>query len=412
MKILVINSGSSSLKYKVFEMEQQTILAWGLVERIGIRGSSPAALTHQTNTGSKIRHEREIPDHGIALEMVLSALVDRAHGVLNTLGEVAGIGHRVLHGGELFSDAALIDEATLGRIEGLVPLGPLHMPANVMGIRACSELMPAVPQVAVFDTSFHQTMPRSAFLYALPYEYYTDLKVRKYGFHGTSHRYVSGRAGEILGQSSDGLRLITLHLGNGSSAAAIKDGRCIDTSMGFTPLEGLVMGTRSGDLDPAVVTYLGEVLHLDWTDLSDMLNRKSGLLGLSGIGADMRDIQKGRAEGNQRAIDAYDVFLHRLIKTTGAFVAVLGGLDALVFTGGIGENDGQVREDVCKSLSYLGLHYELEPTRTLRGQEAVISSSDSRVKVLVIPTNEELLIAQDTYRLIRQGSVIPLGSPQ
>ena len=403
VKILVLNSGSSSLKYKLFEIEKQNLLAWGLVERIGIRGADSAALTHQTAAGLKIRRKGDIPDHGLALEMVLAALVDPAHGVLGSLSEIAGIGHRVLHGGEFFPDAALVDTDTLAKMENLVPLGPLHMPANIMGIKACSRLMPGVPQVAVFDTSFHQTMPRSSYLYAIPYEYYQDYKIRKYGFHGTSHRYVSGRTAEILGLPLEDLRLITLHLGNGSSAAAIKDGRCLDTSMGFTPLEGLVMGTRSGDIDPAAAAFLGEALSLDWRGVENLLNRKSGLLGLSGSSADMRDVQKARSEGNPRAIDAYEVFRHRLLTYVGAYITLLGGLDVLVFTGGIGENDGLVREDVCQALAYLGLTYEPETTRTLRGQEAILSRSDSRIKVLVVPTNEELLIARDTYRLIQTG---------
>ncbi len=402
MKILVLNSGSSSLKYKLFAMEDETVLAWGLVERIGITGAKPAALKHQTQAGAEFRQEGAIADHRTALDMVLSALLDADHGVLHSLSEISGIGHRVLHGGEIFQDAALVDAESLPVIESLIPLGPLHMPANVMGIRACAESMPGVPQVAVFDTAFHQTMPRASFLYAIPYQYYTEFKVRKYGFHGTSHRYVSGRAAEILGIPLDRLRLITLHLGNGSSAAAIKDGRCVDTTMGFTPLEGLVMGTRSGDIDPAAVTFLGGKLGLDWQGMDSLLNKKSGLLGLFGQSADMRDIQKARAAGDPRARDAYDVFLHRLVKHIGAFVAVLGGIDALVFTGGIGENDGDVREDVCRALGYLGLSYDPEPTRTLRGREAVLSKADSRVKVLVVPTNEELLIARDTYELIRR----------
>ncbi|MGE5597950.1 MAG: acetate kinase, partial [Bacteroidota bacterium] len=339
MKILVLNSGSSSLKYKLFEIEHEALAAWGIVERIGMRGTEPASLTHQTVSGAKIRREaQEISDHGLALEMVLSALVDPEHGVLGDLREIAGVGHRVLHGGEIYADAVLVTPESLGKIESLVPLGPLHMPANIMGIKACEKNMPGVPQVAVFDTSFHQTMPRSAFLYALPYEFYTEYGIRRYGFHGTSHRYVSGRAAEILGRTLEGLRLITLHLGNGSSAAAIKDGRCVDTSMGFTPLEGLVMGTRSGDLDPYVVAFLSGTLGKEPQAVVEILNRKSGLLGLSGLSADMRDIQKGRLEGLPRAVDAYDVFMHRLIKQVGAYVAVLGGLDVLVFTGGIGEN--------------------------------------------------------------------------
>ncbi|MGE5529501.1 MAG: acetate/propionate family kinase [Patescibacteria group bacterium] len=400
MKILVLNSGSSSLKYKLFEIEEQKLLAFGLVERIGLSGSAAAALTHQTVTGGRIRREGEIGDHRSALEMVLTALVDPAQGVLEALGEIGGVGHRVLHGGEIFPDAALIDDGTLAAIESLVPLGPLHMPANVMGIKACSKLIPGVPQVAVFDTSFHQTMPPEAFLYAIPRHLYADLKIRRYGFHGTSHRYVSGRAAEMLGMPLATLRMITLHLGNGSSAAAIKDGRCVETSMGFTPLEGLVMGTRAGDIDPYAVCFLGDALKLDWEQVSDLLNRKSGLLGLSGIGADMRDIQKAREQGDRRAEEAYRVFLHRLVKYVGAFTAVLGGLDALVFTGGIGENDGIVREDLCQALAFLGLSWEPGPTRALRGEEAVLSRPDSRVKVLVVPTNEELLIARDTYRLI------------
>ena len=399
MKILVLNSGSSSLKYKLFELENQELIAWGLVDRIGPPGTVQAAFTHQTGGGLKIRQERDIPDHSIALEMVLAALVDASHGVLASLGVIAGVGHRVLHGGEIFKDAAIITDEVMAKLDELVPLGPLHMPPNIMGIKACGRLMPGVTQVAVFDTSFHQTMPRSAFLYALPYELYTKYGIRRYGFHGTSHRYVSNRAAEILGVPLDTLRMITLHMGNGSSAAAIKNGKCVDTTMGFTPLEGLVMGTRSGDLDPFIVSFLGKTLQLDWDGVSDFLNRQSGLLGLSGVSIDMRDIQSARAKGDQRAIDTYDVFMHRLIKYMGAYVTVLGGLDALVFTGGIGENDGLVREDVCKALGYLGMTYR-EETNGLRGKEEIISRPDSTIKTLIVPTNEELLIAQDTNRLI------------
>ncbi|NLG83321.1 MAG: acetate kinase [Firmicutes bacterium] len=400
MKILVLNSGSSSLKYKLFEVEKDSLLAWGLVERIGIQGTTSARLRHETKEGRTYQEEHEIPDHGLALQLVLQALVHPEHGVLSSLAEIAGVGHRVLHGGEIFTEAVKIDHEVLPRLKELIPLGPLHMPANIMGIEACRRIMPGVPQVAVFDTSFHQTMPRAAYLYAIPTEYYRSFKIRKYGFHGTSHRYVSARAAEILGVPLATLRMITLHLGNGSSAAAIKDGRCLDTTMGFTPLEGLVMGTRSGDIAPAAVAFLAKALKLDWDGFVDLLNKKSGFLGLSGLSADMRDIQKARAEGHQGAIDAYEVFRHRLIKHIGAFVAVLGGLDVLVFTGGIGENDGIVREDVCRALAYLGLTYDPELTLTIRGREAVISREDSRVKVLVVPTNEELLIARDTYRLI------------
>ncbi len=401
MRILVINSGSSSLKYKLFEVEQEALLAWGLVERIGLE-SGGAALTHQSAAGPVYRQAGEIADHRAALELVLAALVHPEHGVLGSLREIAGVGHRVLHGGEIFSAAALVDAETMAAMESLVPLGPLHMPANIMGIKACSKLMPGLPQVAVFDTSFHQSIPPAAYLYAIPYQYYADLKVRRYGFHGTSHRYVSARAAEILGRPLRELRMITAHLGNGSSLAAIKDGRCAETTMGFTPLEGLVMGTRAGDIDPAAVTYLGAKLGLDWKGVDSLLNRRSGLLGLSGISADMRDVQKARAEGDERARYAYDVFLQRLVKYIGAFTAILGGLDVLVFTGGIGENDGIVRVDVCRSLAYLGATYDQETAGVLRGKEAVISGADSRVKILIVPTNEELLIAQDTYGLIKE----------
>jgi acetate kinase len=396
LNILVLNSGSSSLKYKLFCIEKEQVLASGLVERIG-SGNGPSRVIHQRN-GDKYQIDKDIADHQLALQIVIELLLDEQHGVLKSLDDIFAVGHRVLHGAEYYSNSVLVDDNVLENLEELRELGPLHMPANIMGIRACKETMPKVPQIAVFDTAFHQTMPRKAFLYALPYELYEKHKVRRYGFHGTSHLYVSRRTAELMGRDASELKIITLHLGNGSSVAAVDHGKVLDTSMGFTPLEGLVMGTRSGDLDPAIVPFISDKLGLTPEETDNYLNKKSGLLGMTGY-SDMRDVHKLRST-NQQAEDVYQIFIHRLVKYIGAYTAVLKGLDALVFTAGIGENDWVVRADVCRELEFMGIVVDEAKNTNSRGEEIVISSPDSKVTVMVVPTNEELVIARDAYKIV------------
>jgi acetate kinase len=396
--ILVINSGSSSLKYKLYKMQTETVLATGLVERIGSSNGN-AAISHQVKDGDKVKLEQKINNHNEALKNVFEFLLNPETGVIKSLDEIKAIGHRVLHGGEIFSSSVIVTDKELAKIESLRELGPLHMPANIMGIKACRDLMPTTPQIAAFDTAFHQTMPRSSFLYALPYEYYEKYQVRRYGFHGTSHRYVSQRAAQILGKNLAKLKMITLHLGNGSSLAAIKDGKCFDTSMGFTPLSGLVMGTRCGDIDPAIVPFLENTLKLTPNEVNSLMNKNSGFLGMAGF-SDMRDIQKAREDGNPRAQDVYEMFQHNLAKNVGAYYAALGGLDVMVFTAGIGENDSVTRADLCNKLAHLGIDFDEKKNEGNRGTEIIISKPRSKVTVMVVPTNEELMIAKDAYELV------------
>lgn len=398
MNILVLNSGSSSLKYKLFSTVKEEVLAYGLVERIGLPGGL-GKITHQVQQNGKYEAEEEISNHQQGLRMILELLTDEKWGVVNDLKAIDGIGHRVLHGGEYFKESILVTPDSIQKMEELIELGPLHMPANIMGIKACAELMPGVPQVAVFDTSFHQTMPKKAYLYALPYDLYEKHRIRRYGFHGTSHRYVSSQAAKVLGQPLTSLKMITAHLGNGSSLAAIDGGKVIDTSMGLTPLEGLVMGTRSGDLDPAIVPLIGSKLKLTPEQADEFLNKKSGFAGMTGY-SDMRDIQRERQAGNPRAQEAYDLFIYRITKYIGAYTAALKGLDVLVFTAGIGENDWQARADICRELEFFGVKLDYAKNEQLRGEETILSLPDSKVKVLLIPTNEELVIARDTVALI------------
>ncbi|HYH02688.1 MAG TPA: acetate kinase [Bacillota bacterium] len=398
MLILVLNSGSSSLKYKLYEMKTESVVVSGVVERIG-SGNGNSIITHQ-KTNETIKLEPKIPNHNEALKAVVEFLTDPEKGVISSLEEIKAVGHRVLHGGEIFSSAVIVNDEELTQIESLKELGPLHMPPNIMGIKACRDLMPHTKQIAVFDTAFHQTMPRRSFLYALPYEYYEKYGVRRYGFHGTSHRYVSNRAAQILGKPLEKLKMITLHLGNGSSAAAIKDGKCFDTSMGFTPLEGFVMGTRSGDIDPAIVPFLQNTLNLTASEVDNLLNKKSGFLGMTGF-SDLRDIQKAREEGNERAKDVYEMFIHRIVKYVGSYYAALGGLDTIIFTAGIGENDYVTREEVCNQLTHFGVELDQKKNDGLRGKECIITKPRSKVTVMVVPTNEELLIARDSYELVK-----------
>ena len=395
MKILVVNAGSSSLKYQLIEMDNESVLAKGVCERIG---QENAVLVHK---GSKdVRIEKPMPTHKEAMQLVLAALVDKEYGVIGSMEEIAAVGHRVLHSGEDFKESVLIkDDEVLKRIEGNIELGPLHMPANVMGIKACKEVMPWAPQVAVFDTTFHSTMPDYAYMYAIRYEDYKKYKIRKYGFHGTSHLYITGEARKIMGADKC-RRLVVCHLGNGASVSAVKDGKCIDTSMGLTPLEGLVMGTRSGDLDPAVLEFMMDKTGMNIHEMLNYLNKKSGVDGISGVGSDFRDLVKAYDEGNDRARLAIDMFSYRVKKYIGAYAAALNGLDCIVFTGGIGEHTEIVREKVMKDMEYLGVDFDFEKNNHVgRGNVTELSKPDSKVKVYIIPTNEELVIARETLRL-------------
>ena len=393
MNVLVINAGSSSLKYQLINMVDQQVLCKGQVERIGIEGS----FLKQKGGAEEADIHAEIKNHNDAIQMVLEALTDAKHGVVKSLEEIDAVGHRVLHGGEKFADPVLVDEQVIHDLEAIVDLGPLHMPANISGIKACQQAMP-VPQVAVFDTGFHQTMPPKAYLYGLPYEAYEKHKVRRYGFHGTSHLFVSQRAAELRGTEKG--RMITCHLGNGSSLCAILDGKCMDTSMGLTPLEGVVMGTRSGDMDPAIVKFIMEKEHKTIEEMDHYLNKESGVYGLSGVSSDFRDLAKA-AEGHRRAILALDVFIYRIQKYIGAYAAALGGVDTLVFTAGIGENDAKMRKDILTGMEWLGI--QLDDEANQRRGEHKISAPDSKVEVWVIPTNEELVIARETVRLAKQA---------
>ena len=396
MNVLVINCGSSSLKYQLIDSETENVLAKGLCERIGIDGR----LVYQKAGCDKEITEAPMPTHKEAIQMVLDALTNEKTGAIKSLSEVDAIGHRVVHGGEKFASSALVTDEMIQAVEECSELAPLHNPANLIGIRVCAELMPGVPQVAVFDTAFHQTMPPKAYLYGLPIRYYKDYKVRRYGFHGTSHSYVSKRAVEFLGLDPENSKVIVCHLGNGSSISAVVNGKCIDTTMGLTPLEGLVMGTRSGNIDPAIMEYVAKKEDLDLPGIMNVLNKKSGLYGMSGgVSSDMRDLEEAAKE-NKDAKNALDVLAYDVIKFVGGYVAAMNGVDAIVFTAGIGENDGKVRAAVVKNLGYLGVTLDEEANKK-RGEEVVISTPDSKVKVAIIPTNEELAICRDTVALVK-----------
>jgi acetate kinase len=396
LKILVINAGSSSLKYQLFDMKNENVLCSGIVERIGLNGSR---LVHKVQ-GKKYTIESAVKDHKIALKLVLDILTDKEKGVIKSMNEINAVGHRVVHGGETFSGSVLIDEKVMKALEDNIELAPLHNPPNIMGIRAAKELLPDVPHVGTFDTAFHQTLSKKAYLYAIPLRYYTKYKIRRYGFHGTSHFYVSHRTAEILNKPVEEMKIITCHIGNGSSVAAVKYGKSVDTSMGFTPLEGLVMGTRSGDLDPAIVTFLQEKENLSYKEINSILNKESGAFGLSnGLSSDMRDIENAALEDhNDAAKIALDIYDYRIAKYVGAYAAAMNGVDAITFTAGVGENSAYARADVCSYLEFLGL--KVDPNKNnIRGKEAIISTDDSKVKVLVVPTNEELVIARDTQKI-------------
>ena len=398
MKILVLNAGSSSVKYQVIDPQQEAVLAKGVVERIGMSG---AILTHKPADRPEVRLSGEILDHKMAIEYVLSILLSKNHGVLKDRKEIDAVGHRVVHGGEAFSASVLVTEEVMAEIRACIDYAPLHNPPNLKGINAAKQLLPDAPQVAVFDTAFHQTMPDYAFLYGIPYALYKRHGIRRYGFHGTSHRYVSERAAAISGRALDELRIITCHLGNGCSAAAIKNGKSLDTSMGFTPLEGLLMGTRSGDMDPAIILQIMHKEELTPNDATTLLNKHSGLLGISGLSSDMREIEE-EYEESKRAKLAHDIFTYRLKKYIGAYSAAMGGLDILVFTGGIGENSVMVRRNVLSGLEFLGAYIDDEKNEDRSKRERAICGADSKVKIYIIPTNEELVIARDTARIVAQ----------
>ena len=396
MKVLVINCGSSSLKYQLIDMSTEKDLAQGLVERIGIEGS---VLTQKVEGRDKYIIKTPMKDHKDAIKLVLDALVDKENGVISSMDEITAVGHRVVHGGEKYANSVLITDEVMKSIEECIKLAPLHNPANIIGIEACKELMPSVPMVAVFDTAFHQTMPEEAYIYALPYELYEKYGVRKYGFHGTSHKYVSAKVAEVMGKNIEDLKIITCHLGNGGSLAAIKGGKTIDTSMGFTPLEGIAMGTRSGNIDPAIVTFLIDECKYTVAEVNELLNKKSGVLGISGVSSDFRDIEDAAANGNKRAQLALDIFHYKVRAQIGAYAASMGGVDVIVFTAGVGENSPETREACLQGLEFMGVKVDAEKN-AVRGKIREFSTDDSTVKAFVIPTNEELVIARDTVSLI------------
>ena len=394
MNVLVINAGSSSLKYQLFDMKTNEVRAKGLCERIGIDGK----YKHEAN-GKKVTGETPMATHADAIRHLTKMLLDEEYGVIKSMSEIDAVGHRVLHGGQKFSQSVRVNDKVIEAIKECIPLGPLHNPANLMGINACEEVMPGVPQVAVFDTAFHQTMPEKAYMYAVPYEYYEKYGVRRYGFHGTSHRYVSAQVAKVLGKDAKDLKIITCHLGNGSSLAAVMGGECVDTTMGLTPLEGMPMGTRSGVIDPAIVGFIAENENMTASEVVTMLNKKSGVLGISGVSSDFRDLEEAANNGNHRAQLALDMFAYSVKKFIGSYVAAMNGVDAIVFTAGVGENSDTVRKAICDGMDYLGIKID-DAKNSVRGT-VDITAADSKVKVLVIPTNEELVIATDTMELVK-----------
>ena len=396
MKILVLNCGSSSLKYQLIDMTTEESLAKGLVERIGIDNSR---IVHETDKSGKITMNEDIPNHQVAVELAIKALTSAEHGVIGNVSEIAAAGHRVVHGGENFSKAAIVNDEVKKAIAECSSLAPLHNPANLVGIKACEALL-TVPHVVVFDTAFHQTMPEKAFMYALPYGLYEKYKVRRYGFHGTSHKFVSAQAAALLGKPLNELKLISCHLGNGASVCAIKNGECVDTSMGLTPLEGLIMGTRTGDMDPAAVTFVMDKEGLTPSGMDDLMNKSSGVLGISGVSSDFRDLEDARAKNDKRADLALQMYAYRVAKYIGAYTAAMNGVDAVIFTAGVGENGKDTRKEICEYLGYLGVAIDDEKNG-LRGKEIDISTADAKTRVLVIPTNEELVIARETAALVK-----------
>lgn len=397
MKILVINCGSSSLKYQLFDMTNESVLAKGLVERIGIEGS---ILIQKIKGKETYTIEEHMSDHKAAIRFVLGALVDEKHGVIKNMDEITAVGHRVVHAGEYYSTSVLINDEVMKALEDCIKLAPLHNPPNIIGINACKALMPETPMVAVFDTAFHQTMPEEAFIYAIPYELYSDYKIRRYGFHGTSHKYVSQEAAKLIGKDLKDIKMITCHLGNGASVTAIKNGVSVDTSMGFTPLEGVAMGTRSGNLDPAIVTFLIKELKYTAEQVDTLLNRKSGVLGISGVSSDFRDLIKEAGAGNNRAKLAIDVFCYKVKQFIGSYAAVLGGVDCIIFTAGVGENNAGFRAKILSGLEFLGVNVDAEANSSAVGVAKEISTADSKTKAFAIPTDEEVMIARDTLSLV------------
>ena len=398
MKILVLNCGSSSIKYALYNMDDNSVMTSGGAERVGLDG---AFVKVKLANGEKKQIMHDIPEHTEGVKFIFSLLTDPEIGVIKSVDEIDALGHRMVHGGEKFAEPVLITPEVIEAFKACSDLAPLHNPANLKGVDAVSELMPGLPQVGVFDTAFHQTMPARAYLYAVPYELYEKYGVRRYGFHGTSHRYVSARALEFLGKPVEGSKVITAHIGNGGSLAAVVDGKCIDTTMGLTPLEGVMMGTRSGDIDAGAVSFIQKKLNLDADGISDLLNKKSGISGLSGLSSDMRDIENAANAGNERAIVAQDSYFYRVKKYIGAYAAAMEGVDVIVFTAGVGENQTKMREEVCKGLEFMGVKVDVAKNATIRGEEAIISTPDSKVTVVVIPTDEELMIASDTMALVK-----------
>ncbi len=398
MKVLVINAGSSSIKYQFLISETGEVLAKGGAERIGL---DDAFIIHSKSGPEKVKIEVDLPNHKEAVEKVLEILTSTEYGVISSMMEIDAVGHRVVHGGEKFSHSAIITPSVKATIRVCIALAPLHNPANMTGIEACEAAMPGVPQVAVFDTAFHQTMPPAAYMYALPYELYEEYRIRRYGFHGTSHGYVAQRCADILGRPIEDLKIVTCHLGNGSSIAAVKNGKCIDTSMGLTPLAGICMGTRCGDIDPAIVTFIMEKEGLDMKGIDALMNKKSGVLGVSGVSSDFRDLYAAADSGNDRAKMAIDMFIYQCKKYIGAYAAAMGGIDAVVFTAGVGENNDDIREKAVEGLAFMGIQIDKEKNRGLRGTEANVSAPASTAQVLVIPTNEELAIARETEKVVK-----------
>ena len=397
MKILVLNCGSSSIKYALYDMDSKSVMTSGGAERVGLDG---AFVKVKLANGEKKQIMHDIPEHTEGVKFIFSLLTDPEIGVIKDLKEIDAVGHRMVHGGEKFNKSVLLTDEVLKAFEACTDLAPLHNPANLKGVRAVQELMPGLPQVGVFDTAFHQTMPKEAYMYAIPYELYEKYGVRRYGFHGTSHRYVSQRVCEYLGVKAEGKKIITCHIGNGGSIAAVKDGKCVDTSMGLTPLEGLMMGTRSGDIDGGAVTFIEKKLGLDADGMSNLLNKKSGLLGVSDISSDMREIFSANEAGNERAKLAFDMYCYRVRKYVGAYAAAMNGCDIIVFTAGVGENQADMRQRVCEGLSFMGVQVDVEKNKGIHGEEAVISTPESKIQVVVVPTDEELMIASDTMALL------------
>lgn len=399
MKILVLNCGSSSIKYKLFNMKSKEVVAQGVVEKIGLKGSF---LKFPLANGDKVVLEGEILEHQSGIEYILGVLLSEKYGCIKSLEEIDAVGHRVVHGGEEFNSSVFISDEVIKKMEDCIELAPLHNPPNLAGIYAVKELMGDIPQVGVFDTAFHQTMPAEAYMYGLPYSLYEKYSIRRYGFHGTSHRYVSRQACEVLGVPYENQRIITAHIGNGGSLAAIRNGKSIDTSMGMTPVEGLLMGTRAGDVDAGIISFIMEKENIGTQATSTLVNKHSGLLGVSGVSSDMRELQAAIASGNKRAQLAFDIFIHRIKKYIGSYAAVLGGADILVFTGGIGENSSITRELACKDMEYMGIELDLEKNNQIHGDEAIISTPDSKVTVMVVPTDEEYMIAADTMTIVNK----------